>query len=379
MGIKNLTKLVKENKPDAFKTGDVSEFIGKSFAVDISIYINKYVNSSRDEWMNLMAFFLMNLRYHRIKVIIILDGKHVPPEKNMERESRKTGRENLSNRCDRMEALYEKITTRFIDSSGRTRLVDSNTQEEFKKLFARSKIDSDINHEDPEELAVILRERIEKAKLNAEGVTLVHKTITRELIKAMGFSYIEAHGEAEALCSSLAYHGIVDGVISTDSDCFTYGTPLLVRNISGSVWDYVELKDVLSALELDMTSFIDLCIALGCDYNKNMAGVGMKRAYQGILKYGTLSKWQEQEPTKPWETLRYKRCHEIFKPYSRKYVSKCQFKNPKNADVKKLNELFQKTGSSYTGEFVLSVQNREEKPRLFRTVKNSYPEEIDII
>lgn len=367
MGIKNLTKLIRECDPSVFKTAEMDFFRGKKFAVDISIYINKYVNSSREEWINLMTYFLMNLRYNDIKVIIIFDGKHVPEEKTMERESRKTGRESLSNRCDRMEVLYDKIMTRFIDDSGNTRLVDQQTQDEFKKMFARSKIDQDINHEDPEELAMILKEKLEKARLNAEGVSSVHKQITRELIKAMGFSYIEAHGEAEALCSSLAYHGYVDGVISTDSDCFTYGTPLLIRDIKGGMWDYMELKDVLNALEVDMNMFIDLCIALGCDYNKNMSGIGMKRAYQGILKNGSLETWEKQEPTKPFQTLRYHRCHEIFKPYSKKYVSKCRIKEPVDADIDKLDKIFTKTESKYSGDYILSVQRGEDKPRLIKT------------
>jgi len=379
MGIKNLTKLVKQNKPDAFKKAKMDFFKGKSFAVDISIYINKYVNSSRDEWLNLMTYFLMNLRYNDIDVIIIFDGKHVPEEKEMEREARKTGRENLANRCDRMEALYNKIMTRFIDEkTGNTRLVDEKTQGEFKELFSRCKIDQDINYEDADDLALVLMERLEKAKLNAEGVSFIHKNVTRQLIKAMGFSYIEAYGEAESLCSSLAFHGIVDGVISTDSDCFVYGTPLLIKDIKGGFWEYMELKDVLEALELEMPAFIDLCIALQCDYNKNMKGVGMKRAYEGILKYGSLDNWEKAEPEKPFEVLRYPKCREIFQPYSKKYVSKCSIKKPKDANVKMLDKIFQQCGSKYTGEYVLSVQKKECAPSLR---KSMYDErrEIDIL
>lgn len=356
MGIKNLISLAKEYKKDLVKTANLDFFRGKKIALDISIYINKYVCTSRENWITQMCYLLMNLRYNDIQVIIIFDGKYVPPEKEQTREGRKVGRQSQAVRCDKMEALYEKVCTQ--------KLVDEYTQMEVKEMFKRSKVDfSQINLEDPDDVQVLLKEKIEKSKISSEGVQPYHKEITKKLVKGLGFSYIQAYGEAEAMCSSLAYHGLVDAVVSTDSDCLAYGAPILITEIKGGKWTYIELKDVLSALSMEFPTFLDLCICLGCDYNKNMKGCGKKGAYVGMQKYKSLDKWQQQEPNKDFEILIYPKCRKYFKPYSKKYLASCNFKIPGDADPKILDEVL--VGTIYNTQYVVDVQAKVKKPGLY--------------
>jgi len=151
MGIQNLTSLLKELNPNILRTESLDFFRGKRVSLDISVYINKYISINRENWTTQMAYLLMNLRYNDIEVIIIFDGKHVPIEKEMTREKRKLGRLSTANRCDKMQNLYDKIMLSFFDKKGNTRIVDESTQTEFRKLFARSRVDfNSINMEDPE-------------------------------------------------------------------------------------------------------------------------------------------------------------------------------------------------------------------------------------
>ena len=366
MGIKNLTSLLKELNPDILKSRGLDYFKGKRVALDISIYINKYVATNRENWTTMLAYLLMNLRYNDIEVIIIFDGKNVPIEKEMERESRKLNRLSTANRCDKMQNLYDRIMISFFDKKGNTRIVDNATINEFKALFARSRVDfNSINLEDPEELVIFLREKIEKAKMVAEGVLPIHRETAKSLVRAMGFSYIQAYGEAEALCSSLAFRGYVEAVISTDSDCLAYGAPILITDIKAGKWEFYRLKDVLRTLQLKFHSFVDLCIALGCDYNKNMKGCGKKTAYKCIQQYGSLDNWEAQESHKSFEILRYPTCRKYFRAYSDAYIQKCVFKTPGNADIAELDKIFSETGSHYKGQYVYDVQQKLHKPGLW--------------
>jgi len=199
----------------------------------------------------------------------------------------------------------------------------------------------------------------------AEGVQPIHREITRNLVKAMGFSYIQAYGEAEALCSSLAFRGYVDAVISTDSDCLAYGTPILIIEIKGGQWQFYRLKDVLRTLGLKFTPFVDMCIALGCDYNTNIPKYGKKKVYDCIRKYGSLDKWEEAESHLEFEILRYQKCRKYFTAYSDRYIRKCIFRTPTDANITELDSIFSGTGSTYTGKYVLDVQNRLIKPGLW--------------
>lgn len=52
------------------------------------------------------------------------------------------------------------------------------------------------------------------------------------LLTAMGVECVQGPGEAEAYCSFLNQKGLVDGVISQDSDCFAYGAIVVYRNFS---------------------------------------------------------------------------------------------------------------------------------------------------
>ena len=109
----------------------------------------------------------------------------------------------------------------------------------------------------------------------------------KNLIRLLGVPVIEAPSEAEAQCSILAKGGKVHSVASEDLDCLTFGAPILLRNFSSKDEPVTEIKLelVLKGLNLEMDSFIDLCILCGCDYTDNIDGIGAVKAYKLICEY----------------------------------------------------------------------------------------------
>ena len=78
-------------------------------------------------------------------------------------------------------------------------------------------------------------------------------------------------GEAEAYCSALNRAGLVDAVVSDDSDCFCYGAKTVLRNFSTdpksfSVSQYTSSK-LRTDVGLSRQRMVIMALLLGCDYN----------------------------------------------------------------------------------------------------------------
>ena len=106
----------------------------------------------------------------------------------------------------------------------------------------------------------------------------------------MGVSYLHADGEAEQLCAKLSRLDIVDGIISDDTDCIACGSKITIREFTNKN-DFVvcyNLKEVLYKLDLNYSSFLDMCILLGTDYNSKIKGKSFKDIYGMIKEYDTI-------------------------------------------------------------------------------------------
>lgn len=115
---------------------------------------------------------------------------------------------------------------------------------------------------------------------------------SKELLSAMGFPVIQAPSEAEAQCAHLCKKKQAWAVASQDYDCLLYGTPRIVQNLtlsqkrrlsSGKTVsispELIELKEVLTQLELTQEQLIILGILVGTDFNVGgIKGIGQKKA-----------------------------------------------------------------------------------------------------
>uniref|UniRef100_A0A3B4UBZ2 Zgc:110269 n=1 Tax=Seriola dumerili TaxID=41447 RepID=A0A3B4UBZ2_SERDU len=111
------------------------------------------------------------------------------------------------------------------------------------------------------------------------------------LLRLLGVPFIQAPGDAEAMCAWLVRAGTVDAVASEDMDSLPFGANILIRQLNAKkdseVIEY-SLPKLLQKLQISHEEFVDLCILLGCDYCDKIAGLGPRRALTLIQKHRTI-------------------------------------------------------------------------------------------
>ena len=110
-----------------------------------------------------------------------------------------------------------------------------------------------------------------------ETVTDEMKAEIIHLIRLFGIPYVEAPAEAEAQCAALEELGLVDGIVTEDSDVFVFGGKTIYRHIFEDQ-KYVEVylsSDAERDLALTRNQFVGLAMLLGGDYTDGVKGVGI--------------------------------------------------------------------------------------------------------
>jgi 5''-3'' exonuclease (including N-terminal domain of PolI) len=116
-------------------------------------------------------------------------------------------------------------------------------------------------------------------------------TVTEEMIEDVillltlfGIPYLRAPAEAEAQAVELEKLGLVDGVVTEDSDAIVFGSRSVYRNIFDDK-KYVELylSSDSEAIGLGYNEKIALAMLLGGDYTQGVKGVGIVNGME-ILK-----------------------------------------------------------------------------------------------
>ncbi|NXH13933.1 GEN endonuclease, partial [Bucco capensis] len=126
-----------------------------------------------------------------------------------------------------------------------------------------------------------------------------------ELLECLGVPWVQAAGEAEAMCAYLNAKGHVDGCITNDGDVFLYGAQTVYRNFAMNAkdphLDCYTMSSIKEKLGCDRESLIGLAILLGCDYlPKGVPGVGKEQALklietlQGQSLLQRFEQWKQQ-------------------------------------------------------------------------------------
>ena len=96
------------------------------------------------------------------------------------------------------------------------------------------------------------------------------------MLRLFGIPYITAPMEAEAQCAELVSLGLVDGVITDDSDVFLFGADCVFKNMfnQSKTVECFFSRDLSRELGLDRSTLIRLAYLLGSDYVDGLPGVG---------------------------------------------------------------------------------------------------------
>ena len=110
----------------------------------------------------------------------------------------------------------------------------------------------------------------------------------KHLLELFGVQYIEAKNEAELLCSQMCKEGLVDAVMSSDSDVMACQCPISLIYVYGEELYEIRLENILKKLNLSSNEWVDLCIMCGTDFNPNLHKIGPIKSYDLIRRYSDI-------------------------------------------------------------------------------------------
>ncbi|KAL2123104.1 hypothetical protein VTJ04DRAFT_3559 [Mycothermus thermophilus] len=132
-----------------------------------------------------------------------------------------------------------------------------------------------------------LRAQQRKDKRDSDEVTQVMVAECQTLLTLFRIPYITAPMEAEAQCAELVRLGLVDGIVTDDSDTFLFGGTRVYKNMFSSN-KYVECylaEDLESELSLSREQLISLAQLLGSDYTEGLTGIGPVTALELLAEF----------------------------------------------------------------------------------------------
>ena len=147
-----------------------------------------------------------------------------------------------------------------------------------------------------------LRAEARRANASADAPTEDMYRQIQDLLTLFGIPYVIAPQEAEAQCAWMNEHGLVDAVVTDDSDAFLFGAKHVYRNVFESK-KYVEAyaaDRVRLELGLDREKMAHLALLLGSDYTEGVTGVGIVNAleivtaFPGIEGLRAFKEWVER-------------------------------------------------------------------------------------
>ncbi|OQU95677.1 XPG I-domain-containing protein [Cladophialophora immunda] len=139
-----------------------------------------------------------------------------------------------------------------------------------------------------------LRSQQKRDRRDADEVTQTMIQECQALLRLFGLPYITAPMEAEAQCAELVRLGLVDGIVTDDSDIFLFGGTRIYKNMFNAA-KYVECylsSDLEKEFLLDRRRLIRFAHLLGSDYTEGIPGVGPVTALEILTEFGDLEEFK---------------------------------------------------------------------------------------
>lgn len=143
------------------------------------------------------------------------------------------------------------------------------------------------NREAYEKELKALRTQQKKDRRDADEVSQVMVTECQALLRLFGIPYITAPMEAEAQCAELVKLGLVDGIVTDDSDTFLFGGTRVYKNMfnGNKLVECYLSSDLDKELSLGREQLIALAMLLGSDYTDGLPGVGPVTAVEILSEF----------------------------------------------------------------------------------------------
>jgi flap endonuclease-1 len=262
MGIKGLTKLIRDNVPGAIKETSLKGYTGMKICIDASNALYQFMvairsmgqggaaaaqltNADGEVTSHISGMFARTIRMMELglKPVWVFDGK--PPDmKGGELAKRSAAKKKAREGLEKAKEAG-----------------DVDAQNKFQKRSVR--------------------------------VTDKHNDDVKTLFSLMGVPVVESPCEAEAQCAALAAGGLCYGAASEDMDTLCFNSPVLLRKFTAAESKKIpvmeiNLQRVLEGLGFTYPEFVDLCMLLGCDYMDKIDGIGPVKALALMKEHRTI-------------------------------------------------------------------------------------------
>lgn len=140
-----------------------------------------------------------------------------------------------------------------------------------------------------------LRSQQKRDRRDADDVSQIMINECQQLLRLFGLPYITAPMEAEAQCAELVSLGLVDGVITDDSDIFLFGGTRVYKNMFNQS-KFVECylaSDMEKEYALHRQKLISFAHLLGSDYTEGIPGIGPVTALEILTEFSSLEEFRD--------------------------------------------------------------------------------------
>lgn len=357
MGIKNLNKFLRDKSEELFTKIHLSEYAYKKIAIDISLYLFKFKAVCGDNWLNAFVNLVCSLRRNEIHCVFIYDGQ-APPEKEAEKAKRKEEKEKLKKQVYELEQA--------LDIYHQTGVIEKILQELYKRrrsptnkrLLGPSQQSIDMNW---------IEQKIDQKRAQIIDISTEDFKYTKDLFDILEVPYFTAPSEAEKFCSKLCIDGVVDAVLSEDTDIIAYGTPVFLSKIDTQQDCCIQILniEILKNLSLSQRQLLDLCIMSGTDYNDNIFRIGGHKAYSLIKEHNDIDGIAENTnlDTSILKHIRVRELFTEFETYDMKAIPYCGKPNYELLEVfiknHKLEINIEKIKKNFTREIIFADSDSE--------------------
>ena len=348
MGINNLHPFLRKTCPEIYETIHISEYAFKKIAVDTSLYLCKFKAICGDKWLSAFVNLVSCLRRNEIHCVFIYDTGCVP-EKEGERAERRQQQDKNKQTVAELDIAYNIYETTgeipIILQDLYSKLKAKEDKDIIKSFLRKDKIDSKIDMQ-------LVKDRIEKSRGQILDISKDDFELTKELFDILNIPYILAPLEAETMAADLCKRGLIDAVLTEDTDVLAYSCPIFLSKINTSDDTCVRIyhDNILKSLDILDAQFLDFCILLGCDYNKNIPKIGSQTSFKLLKEHGTIDDIVINTKIDV-SILNYIRTRDIFINYPKADITQIRYCGA--PDLKKLEEFMIKTGLSVNFENLL--------------------------
>jgi uracil-DNA glycosylase len=310
MGIKNLAKFLREKHPQVFSTASLSYFSGQKLALDSQLFLYKLKCANPERWKINTVYFLLEFRKANVHPVMVFEGKG-PEAKSDTVQKRIEMNRKAMRRLDILNQIYADTSSQH-DSSLLAELKSlGQNLESLKSTGKLGRYISTIEGDTIESVTSddekvfdddLLETEIAKFEKRCVRITKFDQNTLRVICECLGIAWLDAPGESEEYCCELAKKGYVNAVLSDDSDCMVYGTPIWLSKFDSkgkgeATVEVLKIDELYEALNFTKDEFIKFCCLCGTDYVDNPPGLGPVKLYSKIKKEGFESLWEEKYDT----------------------------------------------------------------------------------